>query len=309
MATKDVNKNGTIIRLSERKLHSPEFSERTDMDVHGSFPEKVQMADQIKKYRKAAGISQQALAEALNVTRNSVVNWESGKYRPDADLFPTLCNLLGITLNDLFGIAPGPADNFSKHERSLIQSYRLISPVSQRIVDRMVDSILEEESREKNQILNDSAFRVDIVSTLAAAGDGFDYSDVPVEDFRFVFRNSRNEKADAIIHVKGDSMLPVYHDGDWVYVKYTQSADEGEDVICSSRAGMHIKRLGENGPYSLNKEHPFQLTNEDDRVEIVGRVLGIVDPASDYPSESENEILMDLRKEEIREFRREHRLS
>lgn len=304
-----VKENGNIIRLSERKLHSPEFSERTDMDVHGSFPEKVQMSEQIKKYRKAAGISQQALAEALNVTRNSVVNWEAGKYRPDADLFPTLCSLLGITLNDLFGIAPGPADTFSNHERSLIRSYRLISPVSQRIVDRMVDSILEEESREKNQILNDSAFRVDIVSTLAAAGDGFDYSDVPVEDFRFVFRNSRNGKADAIIHVKGDSMLPVYHDGDWVYVKYTQSADEGEDVICSSRAGMHIKRLGEDGPYSLNKEHPFLLTDESDRVQIVGRVLGIVDPASDYPSDSENEILMDLRKDEIREFRREHGLS
>ena len=304
-----VREKGSIIRLSDRKLHSPEYSERTDMDVHGSFPEKIQMAEQIKKYRKAAGISQQALADTLNVTRNSVVNWESGKYRPDADLFPALCNLLGITLNDLFGIEPGPADNFSVHERNLIRNYRLISPVSQRIVDRMIDSILEEESLEHNQILSDSAFGVSVISTLAAAGDGFDYSDIPVEDYKFVFRNNRNEKADAIIHVKGDSMLPVYHDGDWVYVKYTPSADEGEDVICSSRAGMHIKRLGKDGPYSLNREHPFQLTDESDRVQVVGRVLGIVDPASDFPSRSENEILMDLRKDEIMEFRRKHNLT
>ena len=297
-----------IIDFSGRKLHAPEYSAQADKEAHGTFPPKVPMAEMIKKYRKEAKISQQVLADALGVTRNTVINWEAGKYRPDADLFPPLCSLLGITLNDLFGIEPGPADGFSVHERNLIQSYRLISPVSQRIVDRMVDSILEEESRQKNQILEENANIGGVVSTLAAAGDGFDYSDIPVEDYRFVFSNGRNEDADAIIRVKGDSMLPVYKDGDWVYVKYTPSADVGEDVICSSRAGMHIKRLGEDGPYSLNKEHPFLLTDESDRVEVVGRVLGIVNDA-DYPSVSENQILEELKKDEIREFRQTHRLD
>ena len=89
-------------------------------------------------------------------------------------------------------------------------------------------------------------FGVAVIATKAAAGDGFEYSDIPVEDYRFVFANGRNEKADAIIQVKGNSMLPVYHEDDWVYVQYTDSADIGEDFICSSRAGMHIKRLGED---------------------------------------------------------------
>ena len=287
-------------------IHYPEYSARTDMSVHGSFPEKSKMADQIKKYRKEAKISQQSLAAQLNVTRNSVINWESGKYRPDADLFPALCKILGITLNDLFGIEPGPADHFSLHEQSLIHQYRMISPVSQRIIDRMIDSILEEELREKNQIINSSALGVGVISTKAAAGDGFDYSDIPLEDYRFVYLNGRNRKADAIIQVKGDSMIPVYHEDDWVYVQFMDSADVGEDVICSSRAGMHIKRLGEDGPYSVNKEAPFMLTSEDDHVRIVGRVLGIVDPSSDFPSKADNEVLMELRSEEIRDFRRVH---
>jgi len=292
-----------------RQLHAPEYSAETDASVHGSIPDKIQMGEQIKKYRKKAKISQQSLADQLDVTRNSVINWESGKYRPDADLFPALCRILGIPLNDLFGIAPGPADVFSSHEQDLIRQYRMISPVSRRIVDRMIQSILEEETREKNKLINDAAFGVAVIATKAAAGDGFEYSDIPVEDYRFVFSNGRNEKADAIIQVKGASMLPVYHEDDWVYVQYTESADIGEDVICSSRAGMHIKRLGEEGPYSVNKEEPFTLTGEDDHVRIVGRVLGIVNPAADFPSASDKDLLAELRSDEIRDFREKHGLD
>ena len=83
----------------------------------------------------------------------------------------------------------------------------------------------------------------------------------------------------------------------------------GEDVICSSRAGMHIKRLGEDGPYSLNKEAPFLLTSEDDHVRIIGRVLGIADSAADFPDASDAALLSDLRRDEIREFRACHGLD
>lgn len=308
MAGKKKNSILSFTGNPERQLHAPEYSARTDASAHGAFPDKIQMGEQIKKYRKEAKISQQSLADQLNVTRNSVINWESGKYRPDADLFPVLCRILGVPLNDLFGITPGPADNFSAHEQDLIRQYRMISPVSRRIIDRMIGSILEEETLEKNRIINDSAFGVAVIAAKAAAGNGFEYSDIPVEDYRFVFANGRNEKADAIIQVKGSSMLPVYHEDDWVYVQYTDSADIGEDVICSSRAGMHIKRLGEEGPYSVNKDAPFALTGEDDHVRIVGRVLGIVDPAADIPDPSDNDLLAELRRDEIREFREKHGL-
>ena len=298
-----------ITSLPENNLHAPDPSLPADPAVPGCFPEKLPVAEMIRKYRKAAKISQQSLADRLHVTRNTVINWESGKYRPDADLFPPLCRILGITLNDLFGIAPGPADSISSHERNLIRQYRMVSPVSRRIVDRMLDDILEEETRENHRRIDASALGVAVIATKAAAGDGFLYSDIPVEDYRFVFRSGRNQKADAIIQVRGDSMLPVYREDDWVYVQYTDAAFIGEDVICTSRAGMHIKRLGEEGPYSVNRESPFTLTSEDDHVRIVGRVLGIVDPGTDFPDASDTAVLMELRRDEIREFREKHGLD
>jgi len=269
----------------------------------------VPIAEMIRKYRKAAKISQQSLAGQLHVTRNTVINWESGKYRPDADLFPLLCSILGITLNDLFGISPASSGSFSVHEQNFIRQYRMISPVGRRIVDRMLNDILEEETLEKNRAVNEAALGVAVIATKAAAGDGFSYSDIPVEDYRFFYAGGRNKKADAVIQVKGDSMLPVYHENDWVYVQYTECADIGEDVICSSQAGMHIKRLGAQGPYSLNRDLPFTLTSEDDHVRIVGRVLGIVDPSADIPSAEDNTVLEELRRDEIREFRQKHGLD
>ncbi len=188
-------------------------SKEKNIRPYSGYPEKVQMAEHIRKYRKAAKISQQSLADQLNVTRNTVINWESGKYRPDADLFPKLCSLLDITLNDLFGISPASEDGFSNDERDLLHHYRMLSPLGRKIIDRMVDNILEEESQERVRFVNNAALGVGVIATKAAAGDGFLYSDIPVEDYRFVFKNGRNEKADAIIQVRGDSMLPVYHEG------------------------------------------------------------------------------------------------
>ena len=143
----------------------------------------------------------------------------------------------------------------------------------------------------------------------AAAGDGLGFSDIPMEACRFIFVNDTNRKADAILPIKGDSMLPTYHSGDMVYVQFTQSPDVGEDVICRSKEGFHIKRLGEEGPYSLNPDIPFVLTAPDDPVETIGRVLGIVNTSSDFPSAEEVDLLHELRHVDIEKFREKYHLT
>ena len=101
-------------------------------------------------------------------------------------------------------------------------------------------------------------------------------------------------------------MEPGYRNGEYVYVKYTESAEVGEDVICSSCAGLHIKRVGENSSlYSLNKDYPFLPESE---VKIIGKVLGIVS-SRDYPTRSELDNLQEIRKNEIREFKERHGLT
>lgn len=52
--------------------------------------------------RKDNGLTQGQLAEKLGITDKAVSKWETGKSMPDLSLFMPLCDLLQITLNELF---------------------------------------------------------------------------------------------------------------------------------------------------------------------------------------------------------------
>ena len=55
----------------------------------------------IAECRKQKNMTQQELAEKLNVSDRTVGNWENGRNMPDLSLFKPLCNELNISLNDL----------------------------------------------------------------------------------------------------------------------------------------------------------------------------------------------------------------
>ena len=56
----------------------------------------------IVECRKENKLTQEQLAEKLGVTDRSVSNWENGICLPDCSLYKTLCDVLGITINELF---------------------------------------------------------------------------------------------------------------------------------------------------------------------------------------------------------------
>ncbi len=56
----------------------------------------------LKSARAALDMSQQDVAEALGISRQTVNAIESGKYNPTIKLCISICKLLGKTLNDLF---------------------------------------------------------------------------------------------------------------------------------------------------------------------------------------------------------------
>lgn len=56
----------------------------------------------IAECRKSKNMTQKQLAEVLNTTDKSVSKWENGVCLPDASLYEPLCDLLGITINELF---------------------------------------------------------------------------------------------------------------------------------------------------------------------------------------------------------------
>ena len=58
-------------------------------------------SDTLKKLRTEKGISQQALAEKMYVTRSTVARWESGSRLPDAVMISRISEVLGADVNML----------------------------------------------------------------------------------------------------------------------------------------------------------------------------------------------------------------
>ncbi len=56
----------------------------------------------IAECRKRKKLTQWELAEKLGVTDRSVSNWENGVCLPDASLYRLLCDILQISINELF---------------------------------------------------------------------------------------------------------------------------------------------------------------------------------------------------------------
>ena len=65
----------------------------------------LEFGERLKQYRKARGLTQQELADLLGVSNKSVSRWESGSY-PDVATLGPLAHALGVTVDDLLGVAP-----------------------------------------------------------------------------------------------------------------------------------------------------------------------------------------------------------
>lgn len=64
---------------------------------------KILIGENIKQLRKANSITQEQLAEALNITCAAVSKWERGDTYPDITLLQPLAYFFGVTLDELMG--------------------------------------------------------------------------------------------------------------------------------------------------------------------------------------------------------------
>lgn len=64
---------------------------------------RMEVANNIAKYRKRAGMTQQELADVLGITKTSISNYEQDKTLIDFNSLYDFCNLLSIDINDILG--------------------------------------------------------------------------------------------------------------------------------------------------------------------------------------------------------------
>lgn len=102
--------------------------------------DKKLVGDRIKRRRKAAGLTQEALSELIDLSKNHLSNIERGRYLPTIETLLLICDILGQTPDYyLTGKISPETDRIS-------QMVKRLSEDSQRILCKLIETYLEESS-------------------------------------------------------------------------------------------------------------------------------------------------------------------
>lgn len=77
--------------------------------------------EQIAKFRKAAGLTQEELGRAVGVSTQAVSRWECGG-APDVSLLPAIADKLGVTIDALFGREGGIPEDAAEQLHRFVAS-------------------------------------------------------------------------------------------------------------------------------------------------------------------------------------------
>ena len=133
----------------------------------------------ISDCRKEKQLTQEQLAVQLGVTSKSISKWENGNCLPDASKYKSLCEILGITVNELFS-----GERLSSETENEAKDY-LVDLLASRIYD--VDCGVSYEDF-KNALLRMSETTV-MLSKFKSKEDAVEYL---VKETRLSFEECSN---------------------------------------------------------------------------------------------------------------------
>ena len=102
----------------------------------------------ISECRKKENLTQAQLAEKLNITDRAVSKWENGRAMPDTSIMLELCNILGISVNELLSGGEINMENNNQQNEELLLG-------------------LAKELEQKNKIIWKSMWAIMTVSIIA----------------------------------------------------------------------------------------------------------------------------------------------
>lgn len=85
----------------------------------------INLGDKLKSLRKEKNISQEKLAQYLNVSFQAVSKWEIGSTYPDIELLPEISRFFGITVDELLGAEQiDESALYEEYEKRACELYR-----------------------------------------------------------------------------------------------------------------------------------------------------------------------------------------
>lgn len=199
-------------------------------------------SQRLKTLRKSCGLSQKSLAAQLEVTQQAVGKWETGRSTPDPATVARLAELLGTTTDCLLGV----------------------TPANQTSVQAVAPGHLYSESP------------IPVVGTVRAGYGALAFE----EDYGTELAPVKDPANYFYLIVKGDSMEPRIHDGDYALVRKQPTLDNGDlGVMVFGEGEGTLKRYIRRGnavilqPFNPDYNELVIRGEDLDQLYIAGKVV------------------------------------
>lgn len=228
-------KNTKVISIGSHVNHYDAATEKSENTI----------GQRIAEARKNAGMSQQSFADfltsfGLDIQKAAESQWETGRTVPNAYQLVAICAALDIDDVRFFIKSNTPALNEEGQRRVAEYKADLIASGRYRPVSKAKSVIRYRE--------------MPVSSLVASAGTGAFLDDGNFDMVSFP-ENSIPDEAEFGIRVSGDSMEPVYHDGQIVWVEQCDNIGIGEVGIFILDGDGYIKSYDEQEPDDSIKEN------------------------------------------------------
>lgn len=220
--------------------------------------------------------SQAELARFVGVKNNTVNDWINKGTSPKIENLYRIAEFFDISFDNLFTNTETSSNSLSEDEVELLKYYNQL-PVNEknRLIGR-AEAIAEMYAEVTSEpVPTMIVIKHSVYSVSAGTGDMLDTDEWDTID---VPDSPEARKADFCLTIHGNSMEPVYYNGDIVLVKEQQSVEKGQIGIFIIEGCGYIKKFGGDRLISLNEEYDDILLSDYDPEDIrcSGLVIGRV---------------------------------
>ena len=222
----------------------------------------------LKSICEKRGTSISALLKKCGYSKSYGTNWRKG-VTPTIDVVIKIAEELNVSADYLLDVN----NSSSQDETELLNTYRNLTDNGKKQVIDFVDKVADMEASEEFFVatvkIKHSDFKV-------SAGVGVEIGDYNDWEYVEVPKTREAMKADYCLTIKGDSMSPMFENGDVILVKDQPAVNIGEICIYNINNFGYVKKFDGDRLISLNEKYddiPIP-TGTDDIVKCCGLVLG-----------------------------------
>lgn len=223
------------------------------------------MAKNIKKYMDLKRIDRAKLSSDLNISYTTVSDWINGKTYPRIDKIEMLANYFGITKSQLV-----EDNNINK---DILPIYNELNQNNQTKTYNFANELLKEQ---KSNVVDMRKWKDVYIQSKVSAGRGIVDLDQQHKEL-ISYDGYVPSKYDLAFQVEGDSMEPMFRDGEVIFVEHQEEVRNGQLGVVTINDEAYIKKIYLEDDclrlVSLNKEYDDIIADGEDTIKVVGKVI------------------------------------